>query len=154
MVELVRTSSREGQQSPAPDLSRARPEILASLPKHFKPPSPDLDPKALDHMYSSGSLMLPLPVVQSSLIKAYARGVHANMPCVDIYHVAGALSSASGTRAPISLMLYQAVMFAGSISVSQSEIEIMGYKTRRAAMDDLFRRAKVSPPPADLTRKS
>ena len=154
MVNLLRASSREEQQSPAPDLCRARPDILASLPEHFKPHSPALDPNALDFLYSSGALMLPSPAVQGSLIRAYARGVHANMPCVDIHHVAGALGPVSATRASISLMLYQAVMFAGSIFVSPNELECMGYETRRVAMDDLFRRVKVSPLPSNWEMKS
>lgn len=144
MVQLLRASAWESPESTELRSLNSSAEIDTGLPKCFKLPSVDLDANTLDFLHSSGALRLPHPTAQRWLLEAYIQGVHSSMPCIDIHELVRCLDSYTVANSSISLMLYQAVMFAGSIFVSKDKLANIGYTTRASAMERLFRRAKVS----------
>ncbi|KAK0389175.1 hypothetical protein NLU13_2750 [Sarocladium strictum] len=143
MAGVLRKSSWDADHTPSPEAVQARESIVKALPKFITPPPVDLDLDSLRHLRSSRAFQLPSSASQCELLRAYARGVHYSMPCVDLHDVIRAQSSRSGSRGSISLVLYQSLMFAGAMYVKSKVLKDMGYASRPAALKDLYRRAKL-----------
>lgn len=144
MANVLRKSSWDIVDEANPTALYAQQTIALRLPDYIKPPSKDLDSGTLEYLRSNGAFDLPSEEAQRSLLRAYIMGVHYSMPCVNVHQLSRAQRSAPSEKATVSLLLYQAVMFAGAMYATQSVLEDMGYTSRPAALRELFRRAKVS----------
>jgi hypothetical protein len=143
MADVLRKSSWELVCEASSTDLHAQQTIAQCLPDFIKPPSNDVGSGSLDYLQASGAFDLPLEAAQRSLLRAYLLGVHYSMPCVDVHQLLRAQRKPSEGKDTISLVLYQAVMFAGAMYVEQSVLENMGYTSRQVALRELFRRAKA-----------
>ena len=66
------------------------------------------------------------------------------MPLLDLYDFVMIVESGNGTLGRISLILFQAVMFAGSAFCDMEHLKNAGYLSRKEARKDFFQKTRVS----------
>ncbi|EGO61284.1 hypothetical protein NEUTE1DRAFT_120290 [Neurospora tetrasperma FGSC 2508] len=115
--------------------------VSPNLPNFFKP-LPPKDAVDVQYMMAKGAFTIPSPEVQNAMLKAYIEYVHPYMPLLELRQFLTAIHS-NGQSGQISLVLYQAVMFAGSNFVDQKYLDAAGLGSRRNARKELFMRTRV-----------
>ena len=65
------------------------------------------------------------------------------MPLLDVHELIHTVDNNDSTSA-VSLLLFQAIMFAGVASVDMAYLQTAGYTNRRAARRDFFQKTRVS----------
>lgn len=65
------------------------------------------------------------------------------MPVLDIVEFLTTIEVREGMCNPISLLLFQAVMFTGTAFVDMQHLTNAGYTSRRDARKDFFQKARV-----------
>lgn len=129
MAEIQR-SSYAASTSPLPSLtysSAATPSTTCSfpyfsahqsraldLPQFIKPTPPRIPTEDLEFLSKKGALQLPEETLRNELLKAYFKFVHPFMPLLDRKEFMEITMGVDTTRKKIGLLLFQAVMFAGS----------------------------------------
>lgn len=123
------------------DLSPAASE--PELPPFIQPP------KALSRSYktflaSEGALQLPNDSLQYELLKSYIEFSYPRMPAIDLDALCDAIERGDGSGGHISLVLYQAILFAGAAHISPRIVEDNGWSSKMALRRELYRRVEVS----------
>jgi Fungal specific transcription factor domain len=117
---------------------------MANLPYFIKPLPPRIGSDEAAYLEKKGVLTVPTIPLRNELLKAYIEFVHPYMPLLDLYEFVMIIESGSGVLGRISLILYQAVMFAGSAFVDMHHLHNAGYLTRKEARKDFFQKTRVS----------
>jgi hypothetical protein len=78
------------------------------------------------------------------MLRAYVEFVHPYMPLLDLHDFLTMVDRRDGSKGKVSLILFQAVMFAGSAFVDMEHLRTAGYATRKDARKDFFQRTRVS----------
>ena len=113
-----------------------------SFPPGIRGPGQDLDPHDYQHLVVRGALTVPEVAVRDELLLAFVLYVHPYWPVLDLQDLLDAIYSQTRT-AQCSLLLFQAVMFAGSAFVDMRLLEKTGFSSRRYARKALFDKVKV-----------
>ncbi|KAF7713333.1 Cutinase transcription factor 1 beta [Penicillium ucsense] len=121
-----------GQTQPKP---RSLPDYIRALPSR-------LQKEDIDYLAAKGALTIPDVNLRNELIKAYIHYVHTYMPLLDLEEFLETIVHNDGVRR-ISLLLFQAVMFAGMAFVDMKHLQAAGYHTRKAARKVFFQRARL-----------
>ncbi|KAJ4267035.1 hypothetical protein NW762_003133 [Fusarium torreyae] len=103
-------------------------------------------PVAVDDMtylQLKGALTLPSRECQEHLIWCFFEYVYPLMPIIDLDAFAQALESPGGNSGKISLLLFQAVLFAGAAHAKLAQLREAGFSTQEEARKMLFQRVKV-----------
>jgi hypothetical protein len=133
---------------PAPLLKHKLPDYLKPLPQRMT--SVDID-----YLFAKGALSLPDTPVRNALLRSYLEYVHPYMPLVEIHELLRIIDDGTGRAGRISLLLFQAIMFAGTAFVDMEYLKAVGYSNRKAARKAFFQKARVSlllsKPTASLT---
>lgn len=87
---------------------------------------------------------MPDPGFRNELLRSYVEFVHPYMPLLDLQDFVSIVDQTDESVGRISLILFQAVMFAGSAFVDMSHLRKAGYSTRKEARKDFFQKARVS----------
>jgi hypothetical protein len=101
-------------------------------------------------LHRAGALDVPPPTLQHLLLNSYVAFVHGECPVLDvrdIAHVAAYGTQAlggAGSGGNVSLLLFQAVMAAGSVWAGLDDLRAAGYSSREEAQGVLFGRVRVS----------
>jgi hypothetical protein len=138
------------QNSPlSPDSQYFSPTALkfravATLPYFIKPLPPRIGPEEVAYLEMKGVLTLPSITLRNELLRAYIEFVHPYMPLLDLYEFLLIIESGNGALGRVSLILYQAVMFAGSAFVEMQYLHSAGYSSRKQARKDFFQKTRVS----------
>ncbi|KIW17687.1 hypothetical protein PV08_04882 [Exophiala spinifera] len=101
-----------------------------------------LDLEALQFLRVRGALSIPTAEVIDELIGAYVCYIHPFMPLLDMRPFIRAVDS-DGENEKISLLLFQAVMFAGATFVNEGCLSRAGYQNRNQACTSLFDRSQL-----------
>ncbi|KAH7378156.1 cutinase transcription factor 1 alpha [Cadophora sp. MPI-SDFR-AT-0126] len=130
------------------DLTKTRldtPPVLLKhqLPAYLKPLPPRMTSVDIDYLFAKGALSLPDTPVRNALLRAYCEFVHPYMPLLEIHHVLEIMNDPSGESGKISLLLFQAIMFAGTAFVDMGHLHAAGYTNRKAARKAFFQKARV-----------
>ncbi|KAL3440176.1 fungal-specific transcription factor domain-containing protein [Aspergillus insuetus] len=131
----VSPSTNQRRAPTAPSLS-----TLIPLPNYISPPRPT-DANALDILAAQGAFTVPPTDAQFALLKSFVQHVHSGMPLLNLGSLLDAIVLRDGQQ--VGLLLFQAVMFAGAIFVDHVHLHLMGYKSRRDALKELFTRARA-----------
>lgn len=99
----------------------------------------------MGYLRCKGALSLPEPRLQRHLLQAYIEYVHPYMPLLELHDFLNRVNAQDGRNGRVSLLLYQAVMFAASAFVGIKALNEAGYTDRRTARKILFQKARVSP---------
>lgn len=84
------------------------------LPQFIKPTPPRIPVEDLEFLAKKGALQLPDENLRNELLKAYFKFVHPFMPLLDRKEFMEIMMGVDPSRKKIGLLLFQAVMFAGS----------------------------------------
>ncbi|KAJ5898405.1 hypothetical protein N7504_008693 [Penicillium tannophilum] len=116
------------------------------LPAFLKPPSSRLQIEDLNYLVRKGAFDVPQGALGQEIFKSYIRHVHPHMPFLDLNLFSDAIFNQNSSRYDgegISLLLFQAVMFAGVFFVDLKHLYAAGFLSRRSALEALFQRARA-----------
>ncbi|KAL1910190.1 hypothetical protein Sste5344_003804 [Sporothrix stenoceras] len=120
----------------APQLSAyGLPSYIRDLPAH-------LTPTDIEELTSQGALTLPEDDLQHELFRKYILYVHAFMPVINLAAFFSPISRRDGTG-KVSLLLFQAVMFASAAYVDPEYSAERGYQGRKSLRRTFFKRARL-----------
>jgi hypothetical protein len=112
-------------------------------PRFLKPLSSRIASEDVEFLRSKGALTIPKPSLRKELLKAYVQWVYSSLPVLDLHSFLAAVAQ-NDPDANISLLLFQAVMFAGTAFVNIRHLQAAGFKTRREARKAFFNNTRVS----------
>ena len=98
----------------------------------------------IDYLFAKGALSLPDVPVRNALFRSYFEFVHPYMPLVEIHELLNIVEEGTGASGRISLLLFQAIMFAGTAFVDMEYLRAAGYTNRKVARKAFFQKARVS----------
>ncbi|KAK0719758.1 fungal-specific transcription factor domain-containing protein [Lasiosphaeris hirsuta] len=139
-----------GENQPTPSLfpnplPDARQRLRSILPPFIQDPSSSFDTDYTDILLRKYALDLPGEQLQSALLRSYVEFVNPYMPLLELNDFLNAINDRSGASGRVSLLLYQAVMFAASSFVDERYLREAGFGSRKIARKALFLKAKASP---------
>lgn len=116
------------------------------LPRYIKPLPAKIGPEEISYLEKKGALSVPKGALRSEMLRAYIEFVHPYMPLLDLHDFLTVVDRPDGSKGKVSLILFQAVMFAGAAFVDMSHLRSAGYATRKEARKDFFQKTRVSLP--------
>ncbi|POS71398.1 cutinase transcription factor 1 beta [Diaporthe helianthi] len=116
---------------------------LGLLPPWVKPLPDRIGQDEVAYLQHKGALSIPEPALQNALLQAYVEYVHPYMPLLELFDFLNVIHAGHGQDGQISLLLYQAVLFAGSAFVKRSVLAKAGYPVRKVARKMFFQRARL-----------
>ncbi|EAU38671.1 conserved hypothetical protein [Aspergillus terreus NIH2624] len=111
------------------------PDYIRGLPQR-------LQKEDIEYLAMKGALTVPDVGLRNELLKAYIHYVHTYMPLLDLEDFLQTIVQNDGIRR-MSLLLFQAVMFAGTAFVDLKHLHAAGYSSRKAARKAFFQRARL-----------
>lgn len=117
------------------------------LPKFIKPLPAKIGPDEISYLEKKGALNVPRGNLRSEMLRAYVEFVHPYMPLIDLHDFLSIVDRRDGSKGKVSLILFQAVMFAGSAFVDMEHLRAAGYASRKDARKDFFQKTRVSSDP-------
>lgn len=121
---------------PAPFLKHVLPGYLKPLPQRMT--SADVD-----YLWAKGALSLPELPVRNALFRSYLEFVHPYMPLIEVHELLEIVEEGTGASGKISLLLFQAIMFAGTAFVDMEFLNSAGFSNRKVARKAFFQKARV-----------
>lgn len=112
------------------------------LPNYIRRLPQRLQAEDLNYLQAKGALTIPDRALRDELLKAYIHYVHPYMPLLDLEEFLQILARNDGTH-HVSLLLFQAVMFAGTAFVDMEALRNAGYDNRKSVRKVFFQRARV-----------
>ncbi|OOF96249.1 hypothetical protein ASPCADRAFT_505985 [Aspergillus carbonarius ITEM 5010] len=112
------------------------------LPDYIRGLPPRLQKEDIDYLSMKGALTVPDAGLRNELLKSYIHYVHTYMPLLDLEEFLQTIVQNDGIRR-LSLLLFQAVMFAGTAFIDLKHLHAAGYPTRKAARKAFFQRARL-----------
>lgn len=94
------------------------------------------------YLDKKGALAIPPDSLRNELLRCYAEYVHPYMPLLNIHDFIGVIDNSDGTQT-VSLLLFQAVMFAAIATVDMRYLQRAGYESRRDARRDFFAKTRL-----------
>lgn len=119
------------------------PDPLAHLPEFVNPLPAKIGLDEVNYLHCKGALSLPELRLQRYLLQAYIEFVHPYMPLLELHDFLNRVNARDGRNGKVSLLLYQAVMFAASAFVGIKALNDAGYTNRRAARKAFFQKARL-----------
>lgn len=113
------------------------------LPRFIKPLPAKIGPEEISYLEKKGALTVPKGTLRSEMLRAYIEFVHPYMPLLDLHEFLTVIDRSDGSKGKVSLILFQAVMFAGSAFVDMSHLRSAGYATRKEARKDFFQKTRI-----------
>ncbi|KAJ5392320.1 hypothetical protein N7509_007810 [Penicillium cosmopolitanum] len=130
------------QQLLDPNFGSPRATASGFLPDYIRGLPARLQKEDIDYLAAKGALSIPDVTLRNELLKAYIHYVHTYMPLLDLEEFLQTIVQNDGIHR-ISLLLFQAVMFAGMAFVDMKHLQAAGYQTRKAARKIFFQRARL-----------
>jgi hypothetical protein len=119
----------------------ARPSV--ALPVFIKPLSSRIGTNDVEYLEKKGALTIPPIGLRDALLQSYVEYVHGYMPLLDLNDFLSAVQRSDGMTGHISLLLFQAVMFAGAAFVDFEHLRAAGFQARKAARKAFFQKTRV-----------
>jgi hypothetical protein len=114
------------------------------LPSFFKPFHTRIEQHDLEYLQRMDALSVPQQPLQNELLRRYVEFVHDQFPLIDLKEFSEVVKSGDQQDKQISLIVFQAVMSAGSAWVDMKILKKAGFKSREEAQRILFKRVRVS----------
>ncbi|GME31226.1 hypothetical protein GTA08_BOTSDO05317 [Neofusicoccum parvum] len=115
----------------------------SNLPAYIKPLPPRIGPDEIAYLEKKGALTIPATDLKTELLRAYVEFVHPYMPLLDLHEFLRIIDCNDGSRGKMSLILFQAVMFAGSAFADFQYLRKAGYSNRKEARKDFFQKTRL-----------
>lgn len=120
------------------------PLLKHQLPGYLKPLPQRMTSVDIDYLFAKGALSLPETSVRNALLRSYVEYVHPYMPLIELHELLQIINDGTGDSGRLSLLLFQAIMFAGTAFVDMEFLRAAGYSNRKAARKAFFQKARVS----------
>jgi len=115
----------------------------SELPRFIKPLPAKIGPDEISYLEKKGALTVPKGTLRSEMLRAYVEFVHPYMPLLDLFEFLNIIDKQDGSNGKVSLILFQAVMFAGSAFIDMQHLRTAGYTTRKEARKDFFQKTRI-----------
>ena len=136
------TGDRTATRLDSPDVPP--PTLLKhQLPDYLKPLPQRMTSVDIDYLFAKGALSLPETLVRNALLRSYIEYVHPYMPLIDAHEVLKIIDEGTGQSGQLSLLLFQAIMFAGTAFVDMEMLKKAGFSNRKSARKAFFQKARV-----------
>ncbi|KAL6239405.1 hypothetical protein BDW75DRAFT_198898 [Aspergillus navahoensis] len=112
------------------------------LPDYIRGLPARLHKEDIDYLAMKGALTVPDVTLRNELLKAYIHYVHTYMPLLDLEDFLQIIVQNDGIHR-MSLLLFQAVMFAGTAFIDLKHLQAAGYTSRKSARKAFFQRARL-----------
>ncbi|CEL10961.1 hypothetical protein ASPCAL14068 [Aspergillus calidoustus] len=122
------TVSLSGTQSPLPSCIRDHPSTICS--------------RGADYLTRLGCYSIPSARLRHELITTYLRFMHPKLPLFDLPRLCASMNGL-GQSFQISLLVFQAIMFAGAALVNMHHLQREGYRSRAEARKALYHRVRL-----------
>jgi len=119
------------------------PEGGARLPPYITPVRQGVEPEMLHLLYRRGALSTPQGEFRECLLRAYVCYVHPFLPLLDLGVFLSTVYNEDSSKT-VSLILFQAVMFAASTFADMKDLEKQGFKSHEEARRIFFLKVRVS----------
>ena len=145
-TERAPSEPYDGVLIPEPGTSSSNqyqsPPGLGPLPAFITPMSSRILSEDLDFLERKGALTIPDPELRVEILRSYMFSIHPIMPMLSHRHfISAVLNNREDGR--ISLLLFQAVMFAGLTSLQLDVVHRMGFKSVKQARKVFFDRVRL-----------
>lgn len=115
---------------------------MAPLPAFFTPLPTRIPREDLDFLVMKGAFTVPEAELRAEILRGYIFSVHPFMPLLDLKPFVEAVLD-ERTDNPISLLLFQAVMFAGLSSLESHFVIRLGFVSAKQARAVFYTRVKL-----------
>lgn len=112
------------------------------LPRYIHPLPSHIGIDDLEYLAKKDALTLPCDELRSRLLWHYIQYVHPFMPILDLEDFLTRIAQPDRSK-PISLLLFQAVMFVSITFVPAEDLHAAGFKSRKSARKTFFQRARL-----------
>jgi hypothetical protein len=112
------------------------------LPAYIRPIGPNIMSEDMSYLERRGAFTIPETGLRNELLRCYVQYVHPNLPLLDLQDFLAAVYN-NDANDTISLLLFQAVMFAGTGFIDMRYLLAQGYDTRKAARRAYFLKCKA-----------
>ena len=114
------------------------------LPAFIKPLSLPDTSEDIEFLLKKGVLSVPCDDVRDEILNAFLQYCYPYMPVLNLNSFFSAIAETSNTSGPhISLLLFHAVMFAGSMFADLDALSGLGFPSRQDACRHFYQKAKV-----------
>lgn len=113
------------------------------LPSYVKPLSQRMTSADIDYLFAKGVLSLPAIPVRNALLKSYIEFVHPFMPVIEVHELMEIVEEGTGVSGRISLLLFHAIMFAGTAFVDMEYLTTARFSNRKVARKAFYQKARV-----------
>jgi hypothetical protein len=111
------------------------------LPCFIRPLASHIQPDDVEYLDRKGALTIPEDELRDELLKVYVHVVYPFMPAVDLGDLLTPIIRGDGNN-PVSLLLFQAVMFIGVAFVNMDHLRRAGFQSRQKARKTFFSRVR------------
>jgi len=118
-----------------------RNQWLANIPGFARKPSSRLQEEDIIYLVMKRALTVPDAELRNELLKSYVQYVHPSMPLLELSDFIESIGVEKQGH-HLSLLLFQAVMFAATAYIDFKHLQAAGYPSRKAAREAFFMRAR------------
>jgi hypothetical protein len=143
---LLKSASHHGDRTAtrlSPLAIPPTPFLKHVLPGYLKPLPQRMTSADVDYLWAKGALSLPELPVRNALFRSYLEFVHPYMPLIEVHELLEIVEEGTGVSGKISLLLFQAIMFAGTAFVDMEFLNSAGFSNRKVARKAFFQKARV-----------
>lgn len=137
---MERQTAPSEEPSTVPEANFNRTESSSLLPPFVE--TPKLAKDDLSYLRRKGALDIPEWGLMTELLTSYCNWIHPQLPMLDLKRLLETIFGIQKQK--LSLLLFQAVLFAGAAFVDEEILMVHGYDSKLQAQDQLFQRVKVS----------
>lgn len=142
-ISILPFTSYAGENRPSLFGSLAPRFNASDLPPFIKPLPAKIGPDEVAYLEKKGALTIPQGTLRSEMLRAYIEFVHPYMPLLELHEFLAIIDKPDGSNGKVSLILFQAVMFAGSAFIDMHHLRAVGYSNRKEARKDFFQKTRV-----------
>jgi hypothetical protein len=113
-----------------------------SLPQYVKPLPSRLSTEDILYLEKKGALSIPAVPLRDELLRCYVEFIYPYMPLVNVHELVQIIDRNDGNQS-VSLLLFQAIMFAGVAAADMRFLKAAGFETRRDARRDFFQKTRL-----------
>jgi hypothetical protein len=136
-----------GITSPNPSIGSTsqdtrRPSVIEALPAFIAPLPGHLLREDLEFLVQKGAFIIPEPDLQAQLLQNYIFSIHPFMPILDLRALFRIVYDGQ-SNGQLSILLFQAIMFAGLAAADSEVLSSVGFQTTKEAREHFFNRVRL-----------
>lgn len=116
--------------------SNPLPPFIKRLPGH-------ITQRDLEYLADKDALTIPDKEFRDELLRTYVKIVYCFIPALELDNFLDPIINGGNDSKPVSLLLFQAVMFASVVFVDSSLLTARGYPSRKVARKAFFNRVRL-----------